>query len=206
MPQPSAAILPAFVPSALAASHVGTWRCDPSSGVMHCDAIMAVACGYDEHDGLQGIQLSDLRERIFPADRELFDQKNDIVCEDGGFIVMEFRVEPRPGEVRWLLIRGCYEAPSEVGALPCIGHGIAIDITDNRTGIYARGKPFLAVSSSIPVEESRPLARVIDTALDLHRQLKEVEDDVPAVRPLLDMILFELSRRLARDVPREDVS
>ena len=173
---------------------------------MHCDAIMAEACGYSEQEGRRGISLLDLRERIFPADRELFDQKNDIVCDAGGFIVMEFRIRPRPGEVRWLLIRGCYETPLEVGALPCIGHGIVIDITDSRVGEYARGKPFLAVSSNTAVDEDQPLARVIDTALDLHQQLKEVEDEVPAVRPLLDMILFKLSERLARDVPREDVS
>lgn len=55
-------------------------------------------------------------------------------------------------------------------------------------------------------EYSLAQERLIDTSLDLHQQLKEVEYGEPAVRPLLEMTLFQLSQRLARDVPREDVS
>lgn len=197
----SHSILPSFVPSALSASNVGTWRCLIGESFVVGDAIFGEAFGFTQRQIRAGVTFDQLEQRIHPADRTLFTQKNERVRESGGVVVMEFRVMPRPGTVRWVLIRGRYDR-DERG---CVGHGIAIDITDSGHRTGPDDGAFCVSSDVKPSQNLTPLQAASQTALGLRRQIEALSKDAPSLRPLIDLMLLQLGRELAKDVDLADL-
>jgi hypothetical protein len=195
-------ILPSFVPSALSASNVGTWRCLIGESFVVGDAIFGEVFGFTQRQIRTGVTFDQFEQRIHPADRALFSQKNERVRETGGVVVMELRVLPRPGSVRWVLIRGRYDR-DERG---CVGHGIAIDITDSKRRGDPKDGAYYATSDVSSSQSLTPLQTAVQTALALHQQIEALEGDMPSLRPLAELVLLQLGRELAKEVDPSEIT
>ena len=115
--------------------------------------------------------------------------------EHGGLYVVEYRTIPRPGDVRWILVRGRYERDRLTGSV--FGRGIVIDITESKIdGLVEDKAHFLA--PDIPEIEA-PLDRAAGYAL----KLKEAADqyaggDAAGLGRAINTVLWIIGCALAR--------
>lgn len=187
--------IPAFVPEALASSQVGVWYTDFDKNKAVCDATTAAIFGVDAIDAASGINISHFVRAIHPHDRAMYEVRTKRMRENGGLYVVEYRTVPRPGEVRWILVRGRYERDPSSGNI--FGRGIVIDVTDSKLdGMIEDKVCFLAPDAP---ETMSPLDRTADHML----RAREAADDytgrdAPALRRTINAVLWVVGRLLAR--------
>jgi hypothetical protein len=173
-----------------AAGIVGTWETDVVAGRSLLDAQAAALMAGDQALADVPLPLDVALGRVHPADRGWVFERIRRVRQTGGPFSAEFRVRTNSGEVRWVLNRGVL-APDASGAMR--GLGAYIDTTDVHRGSF------------MPRGADRPAARSLDAdpleaAADLCISARDVIERTgkPSLRLLIDMLLLEIGRTLAR--------
>ncbi|MCJ2057902.1 PAS domain-containing protein [Methylobacterium sp. J-048] len=178
--------LPVDLSAALDASGViGAWSWSPRTDQCTLDAGAAEVLAGDP--GLAGrpIPLEIARSCIHPEDRPALVRHFQAVCERGGLFVAQYRTLSPSGQVRWILDRGRVPARASTRR---IGHGLIIDVTDNRLDD--------APSILPPVEPLDALSVAIDRALECRDALEGVADS--ELQLLIDMLLLRLGQSIAK--------
>lgn len=197
--------LPHFARQALVASKVGTWHRDPERGVFHADETLASIFGFDEEDCEAGVPLDQVARIVHPDDRHLFAEPVEWAKKRGGLLVLEYRIIPRPGVQRWVLVRGLYE-PALPGQMIAGGRGIVIDITESMLDAAAESRAFILSSrNGCRQGEGGPLLRASSHALAAFHELHAMGEEGEHLRSAAQLLLFAIGRDLSRDVPRGNV-
>lgn len=186
-PQP----LLSFVPEALSASQVGVWETVLESGRTRVDAAIASWFGVDPIDAARGLPTNYFVRAVLPEDRTALHDKLYQVRTFGGMYVFEFRTQPTPHEIRWLLARGRYERDQASGAMT--GRGIIIDITESKLDGQVEDRAlFYATGKSSP-----SLNHVASLALEVRQQIDELgEKDGSPLRNAIDALLWAVGRAM----------
>lgn len=186
-------LLPAYVPEALAASNVGTWRTGHTPHHYIADETAAALFGLDPAQAAKGPLLLHYLRAVHPADHGLLNDKLNRVTEEGGLFVVEYRTMPPGGPLRWVLARGRYECDPKTGEMQ--GRGILIDITDSKLDGHAEDRAMFIK----PNEVKHPLDRAAELAIETRKSIDEIEgDEGRALRNAVDALLWLLGRTLAR--------
>ena len=199
--------IPILARGVLAASQVGVWRHDPKRGVICCDAVLSEMFGFDPDEARDGLSGDRFREAVHPDDRAMLMRRVDHLNKVGGLTAVEYRVVPRPGEFRWILVRGRYE-PIRPGQGIMAGRGIVVDITECKLDGDVEGQAVFLQSElsrqGTPLEEDadHPIARLCDAALAMQTALRDMRAHDDKHEPLercnqltLSLIADLLSRR-----------
>lgn len=182
----------------LVASWVGTWERDAKRGLIRCDPVMGAIFGLTDREIETGVRLDRFQSIIHPEDRHIFARSLADVRAGGRISLLEYRIVPAPGLVRWVLIRGYYDRPATGQIAP--GRGIAIDITDAKQGGDAAGCGF-DLSRGKAEAEGTALDQVAAVALDLRRAIDMLDaDKTQALRPAIDILLWQIGRALAGEM------
>lgn len=208
VPQPA----PSFVLGALAASQVSTWETDVTLGRTMTDAATAVLFGLDPREAGQGVPQERFIDAIHPADREMVRERVALMGEQGGLFVVEYRIRPSPGTIRWILARGRYERDRFTGGM--VGRGIVIDITDSKLDGHVEDRAFFLVDGNPaeeapagepPLDESLLDESLLDLAAGHAIATREAIDRLDEIergelRRFVDLLLLSFGRALARRI------
>lgn len=169
---------------------LGTWMCGETEGHRVLDEGAAeLLTGYPELAGTE-LPLDIVTQRIVPTDRAAFSATVKRAEREGGPIVVEYRVRTPDGQ-RWLLSHG--RAYAAAPGVPARGHGVLIDITDRKLrDKLDRGRLEDEADSHLENAARHTLAA---------RHAIDVEGNA-LLRLLVDMLLMELGRALARRIGR----
>jgi hypothetical protein len=192
--RPAALPDPTFLPASLAASNVGTWDYDvPRDCMRYCRATAALY-GLPIAVGAEGVSIDRMTAVIHPEDKALGRTKRMHMLQHGGTFAYEYRVLPRPGVMRWVLVRGCFE-PDETGRI-VRGRGIVVDITECKQEGFAAGDVFFITEADD--KSVSALDRATRYVLAARRALTELgpagED---RLRPAADALLLEIAQHIA---------
>ncbi|MFF9550680.1 PAS domain-containing protein [Methylobacterium fujisawaense] len=195
MPYTQMKSVPAFLPDALISSQVGTWQIDFDRDHAVCDTTTAALFGVDPDEASIGLSLTSFARAIHPDDRSTYDDRTKRMREHGGLYVVEYRTVPRPGDVRWILVRGRYDRDRLTGNI--LGRGIVIDITESKfDGIVEDNAYFLA--PDLPEIET-PLERAAGYALKAKEAVDEyVGRDAAVLGRAINVVLWIIGCALAR--------
>ncbi|MEA1834761.1 hypothetical protein U8607_21945 [Methylobacterium durans] len=161
---------------------VGTWVKMPATGVRFLDQDAADILLGDVRLADTALSLEATARRIHPEDQAIYLAAFERAEREGGLCVIEYRVEMPDGR-RWLLDHGrLYPASKD---MPALGHGVLIDITQQKLD-GAERDPWGA----------SPLDRAARHAISARRAIDA--DGSASLRHLVDMLLWELGRVLAR--------
>ncbi len=184
--------VPAFVPSALTASQVGTWESDTTRDRTVADAITAALFGVDKQTAAEGLPLDAFTQQIHPDDLAEFKNKIAEVNAWGGLFVTEYRTCPTAGEVRWLLARGRFEFDAQAGGI--VGRGIVIDITDSKADGDGEDRAFFMRAA----DPGPSLERLAGYALDAKNEVEELGETRGSIlKQAVDNLLWAVGRALA---------
>lgn len=192
-PQP----LLSFVPEALNASQVGVWETDLKSGRTRVDAAIAAWFGVDPIAAARGLPTAHFVHAVLPEDRTALHDKLHQVRTFGGLYVFEFRTQPSPHEVRWLLARGRYERDETTGAMT--GRGIIIDITESKLDGQVEDRAlFYATGKGGP-----SLNHVAVLALEARQEIDDLgEKEGSPLRNAIDALLWAVGRAITAGTNR----
>lgn len=203
----TAAILPVepdFALQVLAQSKVGIWERDPVRGLIRCNPTMSAIYGLSSAQGRRGVPLDEFRQALVPEDLHRFEARDALAVAGGSLMFTEYRVRGRDGAVRWVLVRGVYEA-IRPGWVIAGGRGIAIDITQSKAEGHAEGEPLYRALAPVPMAEppSLPLDHAVDLALALHREAARLADMAPTLLPAMAIVLEILRAAAVADASDE---
>ncbi|MDR7039148.1 hypothetical protein J2X36_003921 [Methylobacterium sp. BE186] len=133
------------------------------------------------------LSLETVIARIHSEDRADVLRHVEKAEAEGGPVILTYRVHTAEG-IRWVLDHGRIYARE--AAMPAHGHGILIDVTA-RVLRDGRLEDPQAASSS-------PLDRAASHALAARRAIDE--DGTPILRQLVDLLMWELGRAIARRI------
>lgn len=182
----------AFQAAIDASDVVGHWDWDAQSDRLSADALVALLFNVDPDVAAAGAPLAEFAAGIHVDDRARVTDLIQQCASRGTSYVAEYRVCSADGATRWVLARGRFHCDT-VGR-PLRGRGIIIDITQTRMGENAY------VADAINPSD-HPLERGADLCIAAHKALKEIEE--PHLHKLMDMLLFEVGRTLARYESKE---
>ena len=183
------------IAAALAASDVGTWEWDIEHDVARCCPATARMFGFSPEEGIEGIPERSFTSRVVLEDRESHAERLRHALKTGGLFVTEYRTEPEPGRINWLLIRGRFQADGD--GFVRHARGIVIDVTESRESGQLDGCEFF-VSDMDPIVS--PLARAADHALALWKICEKVAIDSPLdIEVELRSVLMKIARGLSRE-------
>jgi hypothetical protein len=165
---------------------VGTWMWTAETGCYVLDRGAAeILTGNPDLAGAN-LPLDALAQRIRPADRHRFRAVIEAAEGVGGPVIAEYRVHTPSGIVRLLNHGRIYrEAPHR----PAHGHGVLINVTPQ--------EPWRSGGEGDP-EAAAPLERAAKHALASRKAIDE--DGSESLRLLIDMVLLEIGRVIARRV------
>ena len=184
-----------FMQGALLATGAGTWEYDVLGGLVYCDPVMAALYDFDPEEAQRGISIAAIADKIHPDDRALCAVRRAIKIKKGGLFVNEYRVVSRRGVVRWVLVRGRYEAD----ATGCVfrARGLVIDATESRLDGYAEGRIFFLAGAE-DSEAATALQSAADHALAARKAIDQLALPTrAALRPFADALLLEIGMHLA---------
>lgn len=184
-----------FVPAALAASRVGTWEYDVGADLLRCDDTMAELYGLPVDENGPGIRLGEVQDIIHPEDLARHTSQRRELMQHGGLFVMEYRIRPRPGLERWVLVRGRYETDARTQGL--FGRGIAIDVTESKQDGYAEGRAHFLISDPYS-DAACHLDRAAELALRTRQEIDALGGQSGTrLRACVDALLMELGLQIA---------
>jgi hypothetical protein len=187
--------------SAFDATKIGAWERDADGGVLRCDPMAAQLWGFSPNEAAQGACIDRLRSAIHPDDRCIFFGRHLCVTTHGSILMSEYRVTPAPGDVRWVLVRGHYQA-RRPGQAFAGGRGVVMDITNCRPAIA----PACRWSNLSECEEhDDPLHRATDRALALYADVEAMGEEGQAILTATRKVLFLLGRQLSSGTSLEEL-
>ena len=180
-----------FVPEALSASQVGVWETDFDNDRTRVDAALAALFGVDPHEAAVGLPLARYVQAVVPEDRAALDEKLNQVRQFGGMYVIEFRTQPKPTDLRWVLARGRYERDQTTGVMT--GRGIIIDITESKMDGQVEDRAlFFAPDSDGP-----SLDHVAALTLEARQEIDALgEKEGSHLRNAVDALLWAVGRAI----------
>ena len=167
---------------------VGTWVWTAASNLHVLDRDAAeILTGNPDLADLE-LPLETVIQRLHPEDRATFLAAVERAERESGPIVVEYRVQTPEG-TRWLLDHG-RTYPAAVG-MPAHGHGVLIDVTHQMLhGIDTAQSPHHP--------EATPLDQAAKHAIAAREAISA--DGSASLRLLIDMVLMEIGRVIARRV------
>lgn len=194
MKRPTTFSDPTFLPASLAASNVGTWDYDVLRDHMRYCRATAALYGLPIAVGAEGVSIDRMTAAIHPEDKARGRTKRMHMLQHGGTFAYEYRVLPRPGVMRWVLVRGCFE-PDETGRI-VHGRGIVVDITECKQEGFAAGDMFFMTEADD--KSVSALDRATRHVLAARRALVELGPEGEArLRPGADALLLEIAQHIA---------
>jgi hypothetical protein len=173
-----------------AAEVVGTWLWTAASNLHVLDHGAAEILTGDADLADTELPLEAVIQRLPADDRAMFLAAVERAEHESGLVVMEYRVQTLEG-TRWLLDHGRIY-PATAG-MPAHGHGVLIDITHQKLRAVDAGHP--------PPEPEVPLDRAAKHAIAT-REAIDAEGSA-SLRLLIDMVLLEIGRVIARRAVKE---
>lgn len=171
---------------------IGTWMWTARSGFHVLDQGAAEILTGSPDLADSELPLDVVMRRIHPEDRSRFLTAVRRAEGESGVVAVEYRVRTSEGW-RWLLDHG--RTYPEVSDQPAHGHGVLIDITQQK---------LLASGAKDGEEEGvTPLERAARHALSARKAIGE--DGSDSLRLLVDMLLLEVGRVIARRVSEDRV-
>jgi hypothetical protein len=187
--------IPDFMPEALFSSQVGTWKTDFDRDRAACDATTAALFGLATAAAASGLPISAFVRAIHPEDRATYLARTQRMRENGGLYVVEYRTMPRPGDVRWILVRGHYERDPVSGSV--LGRGIVIDITESKLDGLVEDKAYFLAPETPDVET--PLDRAATHAIEAREAIDAYAGPEAAIlRRAINAVLWIVGCTLAR--------
>ncbi|AWN39987.1 PAS domain-containing protein [Methylobacterium durans] len=168
---------------------VGTWTWDAADGLHVLDSGAAEFLTGDQSLAETKLTCAEVVARIHPDDRASVIREIARAEQEGGPVVLTYRVHTEDG-VRWLLDHGRIYATTQ--AAPAHGHGILIDVTQR---MNRGGEP--GTSSA---ERLSPLDRAARHAIAARKAIDE--DGTPLLRKMVDLLMWEIGRAIARRIDR----
>lgn len=164
------------------AAVVGTWAWTAETGCYVLDRGAAeFLTGNPDLAGAH-LSLDAVTQCFHPADRGRLRSAIERAVGDGGPVAAAYRIHRPAGTIRLMAHGRIY--PGTPG-MPAHGHGVLIDVTQRR-------------SRGLDAEAGTPLERAAKHALASRRAIDE--DGSESLRLLIDMVLLEIGRVIARRV------
>lgn len=176
--RPSPTLSDRLPPALEASGFIGTWTLDAASGLVILDGDAAELLAGSADLAGRPLDLDTATARLHPDDRARVLGAFDEQRRQGGPNALEYRVVSSGGVVRQVLDRGRIE--HEPGG-STHGRGVLMDVTDTRP---PEGAPSL-------------LETAVEHLLFARKSLVGAET-APVTRLLMDALLLELGRELAR--------
>ncbi|WP_191970250.1 PAS domain-containing protein [Methylobacterium planeticum] len=136
------------------------------------------------------LPLETVIQRLHPDDRATFLAAVERAERESGVVVVEYRVQTPEG-TRWLLDHG-RTYPATAG-MPAHGHGVLIDVTHQKLQAV---EPVHQ-----PAQARAPLDRAAEHAIATREAIDA--DGSASLRLLIDMVLLEIGRVIARRVAKD---
>lgn len=173
------------------AEMVGTWSWDIRNDRVHADDVAGSLFGADLERLAKGAPLRVFAACIHPDDRDAVIARMQQGAAQGGSFVAEFRVRDAAGRTLWVLSRARYESGSD--GRPTRAHGILVDMTGSALSETA-------YDHCVGARPDCPLEQAAEACITAREALAAA--DRPFLLRMLDMLLLELGREIARDVRR----
>lgn len=142
-----------------AAGMIGIFDTDLRSNVVYSDARFATMFSLDPEKGESGAPLADYLAGIHRDDVERVSRAIQNAVVTGEKCLLEYRVLPKDGSVRWLEVHG--QCLYDEAGKPWRMSGIAVDITQRKRAELAMGRLAAIVESSDDAIISKDLAGII---------------------------------------------
>ncbi|GJD48884.1 hypothetical protein OPKNFCMD_1610 [Methylobacterium crusticola] len=169
----------------------GTWDRDIPGDRLYADTLTAELFGLDPLQAESGYGLDEFLGCLDGEDRaRVRAHMHEAERMPGGHYAAEFRVRRPDGALRPLLIRGRIHRGAD--GRPLRGRGIAADLS----------APRVRVAEPARRPQADALERAADLCLEAREAILEVADQ-PFLRRLVDMLLLEIGRGLARRASAE---
>jgi hypothetical protein len=182
-----------LIPGALSASDVGVWEWEVRRDNVRLDAAAATLFGIPSPIALRGLPIRQVIDTVHPHDLPAFRGRIARVVREGGLFVAEYRTVPMPGDVRWILARGRFEATA--GGRGARGRGIVIDITENRQDGDAEDRAFFERADA--AAQGGALEQAAGHALAAYNALKELGSSAQDAQTAAQLLLHTVGRQLA---------
>jgi len=173
------------------ADMVGTWSWDIPGDRVHADDVAGSLFGADLDRLAKGAPLRVFAACIHPDDRDAVIARMHQGAAQGGSFVAEFRVRNAAGRTLWVLSRARYEPGAD--GRPARAHGILVDMTGSALSETAYGH-------CVDARPDSPLEQAAEACITAREALAAA--DRPFLLRILDMLLLELGREIARGVRR----
>lgn len=184
--------------SALLAARAGVWDYDIAHDRLCYCRGAALAFGLPNEHRLDGIPISSLADVVHPEDQELYLSQVAPVLQSGGTINATFRISSDAGSSRRLLVRG--DVVYGESGKDAHASGIVVDLSEE-----AAPRPGECDTSQAPGTVPSDLIAGIDHLIAARTYFVSLnEADAAGAIPLLDILLMDLGRGLARKLDAGD--
>ncbi|GJE42872.1 PAS domain-containing protein [Methylobacterium soli] len=169
---------------------VGTWVWTAASNLHVLDqgAVDLLTGNPDLAD--TELPIETVIQRLPADDRAMFLAAVERAEHESGLVVVEYRVQT-PDGTRWVLDHGRIY-PASAG-MPAHGHGVLIDITHQK--LLGSDAAHTAPQPEAPIDRAAKHAIAAREAIDA--------DGSASLRLLIDMVLLEIGRVIARRVSKD---
>jgi len=180
---------------ALESARMGTWEIDLLNDQVHCSPEMLALWNIDPIS-FAG-QRSLLQSKMHPEDLPTMRGVMDAAIEKGEIYECEFRIIPRPGEVRWINSRGrcMYDAGTDK---PTRFSGVAFEITAQRQAIDVAKNATKARDNMISISAHELITPISGAKLLLQMLKKRLEKGEELSREVLIKIASQTDHSLNR--------
>jgi hypothetical protein len=180
---PLAQLTPKLLSTLEMSGCLGTWETDLAAGTVYPSKRFAELLGLAAQRAADGVPLSAFLEGVHEADRARVGALVHEAHLTAGRFEAEFRTLGRGGVTHWVAARGQIEKDARGRGLRC--RGIVIDLSRVRQPAQGHIE-----------EQSRVLNRIADSAIAARRAADGLDSSM--LRTLLDLLLLEIGRELAK--------
>lgn len=176
---------------ALESGRMATWDFDLETNHISCSKEMLDFWGLEPHEFKH--ERSILQSKVHPEDLERMNAEINKAIENRTIYELEYRIIPRPGQIRWVLSRGrCTYAPNS--SHPTRLAGIVYDITEKKNKEMELANALEARSDFFSIaghELKTPLTCLHLQLKVMECQLEEISQSVTSI----DLIQYNLKKQ-----------
>lgn len=180
---------------ALESASMGTWEIDLQKDIVHCSKAMLDIWGVDS-ETFHGERAA-LQSKVHPDDLEPMKNAINAAIERRSIYEIDYRIYPRPGELRWVNSRGrcTYKSGTDT---PVRLSGVVYDITEQRMAREVAEKAIRARDNMISISAHELLTPISGSKLHLQTLKKKLEKGDDLSRETLIKIAKQTNHDLNR--------